>query len=181
MKIGILAAIISAAFATGALGAQGAQGAPSPRDRASWFQQPCLGDSVDSFEWTRYDLHGVRIRIPRQARHVKHPSIDELHFALGQARMSMRLHLDASQLFARQYRPEFTRRHCTGDLGGLMAEAISMGGGSWYGFSALWADADRGEWLAVVISGPRYDDVTALRRTLLTISFPDERLPGRPR
>lgn len=155
--------------------ALGAQDAPSPLDPESWFQQPCLGDSVDSFEWTRYDLHGIRIRIPRNARHVKHPGLDELHFALGRARMTLRLHRDASRLFAQQYRPELTRRHCTGEVGGRLAEAISMGGGSWYGFAARWADADRGEWLAVVISGSRFDDVTALRRALFTISFPEER------
>ena len=172
MKICILAVAISMAIAPVALRAQDAL---SPRDPESWFQHPCQIDSVDSFEWTRYDLHGIRIRIPRNVRHVKHPSIDELHFALGQARMTLRLHRDASQMFAQQYRPDLTRRQCAGDLGGLMAEAISMGGGSWYGFAARWADADRGEWLAVVISGPRFDDVTTLRRTVFTIVFPGER------
>jgi hypothetical protein len=89
--------------------------------------------------------------------------------------MVMRLHRDASQLFARQWRPDLTRRYCAGDLSGLLAEAISMGGGSWYGFAARWADADRGEWLAVVISGSRFEDVTALRWTVFTILFPGER------
>lgn len=172
MKAGILSTLISITIASAALPAQDA---PSPRDHESWFQQPCLGDSVDSFEWTRYDLHGIRIRIPKNARHVKYPSVDELHFALGQARMTMRLHRDASQLFARQWRPEQTRRHCIGDLHGLMGEAISLGGGSWWGFAVRWADADRGEWLAVVITGSRFDDVNALRKTLFTISFPGER------
>lgn len=172
MKIRSLTALISMAIAPVALHAQEAS---SPRDPESWFQQPCLRDSVDSFEWTRYDLHGIRIRIPREARHVKHPSVDELHFALGQARMTLRLHRDASQMFARQYRPDFVRRQCTGELAGLLAEAISLGGGTWWGFAARWADADRGEYLAVVLSGSRFEDVTALRRTLFTIVFPGER------
>jgi hypothetical protein len=171
MKAGILFTLVSIAIASAALPAQEP---PSPRDPESWFQQPCLGDSIDSFEWTRYDLHGIRIRIPRDARHVKHPSLDELHFALGGARMIMRLHRDASQLFAQQWRPSLTRRYCAGELGGLLAEAISMGGGTWYGFAARWADADRGEWLAVVISGSRYEDVTALRKTVFTLLFPGE-------
>jgi hypothetical protein len=172
MKIRVLMTVVATLFPA----TLSSQVAPSPRDEESWFQQPCLGDSVDSFEWTRYDLHGIRIRIPRDARHVKYPNIDELHFALGQARMTLRLHHDASRLFANQYRPESTRRHCTGEMGGLMAEAISLGGGSWHGFAARWADADRGEWLAVVISGTRFEDVTKLRRTLFTISFPGERV-----
>lgn len=172
MKSRILAVIIAMGIAPVALRAQEVT---SPRDPYSWFQQPCRGDSVDSWEWTRYDLHGIRIRIPREARHVKHPSIDELHFALGQARMTLRLHRDASQLFAQQYRPDMVRRQCAGELSGLLAEVISLGGGTWWGFAARWADADRGEWLAVVISGSRFEDVTALRRSLFTIVFPGER------
>ena len=42
------------------------------------------------------------MRVPREVRHVKHPSVDELHFALGQARMTLRLHRDASQMYAQQ-------------------------------------------------------------------------------
>src|SRR5688572_3231137 len=45
-----LTATISMALASFALHAQEA---PSPRDPDSWFQVPCLPDSVDSFEWTR--------------------------------------------------------------------------------------------------------------------------------
>ena len=67
------------------------------------------------------------------------------------------------------------RPQWAGELGGLMAEVISLGGGTWWGFAARWVDADRGEWLAVVISGSRFEDVTALRRTLFTIVFPGER------
>lgn len=144
----------------------------------TWFEEPCLPDSADSFFWTRYDLHGVRIRIPPGARHVKYPSIDELHFRLGEATLRLRLHRDASALFARYYTPERKRRHCSGDIGGLLAEAISFGTHPFYGFAARWPDADRGEWLAAVVQGSRLTEVTQLRRALFTIVFPDERRQG---
>jgi len=146
-------------------------------DENAWFQSPCLPDSVDDFEWTRYDLHGIRIRVPREVRHIKMPSVDELHFRIGQASMKMRLHRDASQLFRAYYTPQRTRRHCSGDIGGSLAEVISFGSGGAgdWGFAALWADADRGEWLTAVIHGNRVSDVTLLRKTLFTIVFPGER------
>jgi hypothetical protein len=154
-----------------------AQGAitPAPTDHGAWLQEPCLPDSVDSYFWTRYDLRGIRIRIPNGVKHVKQPKLDELHFRLGQATMRLRVHRDASQLFAATYTPQNTRKHCFGDIGGLMAEAISLGGGTWFGFAARWPDADRGEWLAAIIRGTRLADVTSLRRTLFTIVFADER------
>lgn len=141
----------------------------------AWFYSPCLGDSVDSFDWTRFDLHGVRIRIPRDARQVKVPSPDELQFRYGSATLTMRLHRDASQLFMRYYTPANTRRFCAGELAGLAAEMVSLYGGTHFGFAARWPDADRGEWLTAVVTGGRLEDVTFLRRALFTITFPDAR------
>ena len=168
-----LAALVIPAFAARAQGAI----TPLPDNAGAWFAEPCRPDSADDFEWTRYDLHGIRIRVPRQVRHIKHPSVDELHFRLGQSTMRLRLHRDASQLFAAYYTPQRTRRHCSGDIGGLLAEAISFGAGgaSDFGFAARWADADRGEWLTAIVHGRRIEEVTLLRRTLFTIVFPDER------
>src|SRR5262245_26522875 len=65
-----------------------------------WFWNPCLNDSADTWGWTRYDLRGVRLRLPRDVKQVKVPNLDELHFRLGQANMTLRLHNDASQMFA---------------------------------------------------------------------------------
>ena len=154
-----------------------AQGAITPArdDDRAWLHEPCLPDSADSFFWTRYDLRGIRIRIPNGVKHITNPKLDELHFRLGQATMRLRVHRDASQLFAEVYTPQNTRKYCRGDIGGLTAEAISLGGGSWFGFAARWADADRGEWLVAVIRGSRLADVTVLRRTLFTLLFPGER------
>jgi hypothetical protein len=146
-------------------------------DANAWMHSPCLGDSVDSFEWTRYDLHGIRIRVPREVKHVKVPNLDELHFRYRSATMRLRLHRDASQLFASYYTPQRTRRYCAGELSGLPADMISLGGGADFGFAARWPDADRGEWLAAVITGNRLEDVTVLRRTLFTIVFPGARIP----
>lgn len=150
-----------------------AQAATIIEDHA-WFEEPCLPDTADSFFWTRYDLQGIRIRIPPGVRHVKVPSLDELHFRYGQAWMQLRMARDASKLFAAHYTPDLKRRHCSGDIGGLIAEVISLGPPG-YGFAARWPDADRGEWLAVVIQGSRLAEVTYLRRALFTIVFPDER------
>ena len=154
-----------------------AQGAITPNrpNADAWFQDPCEPDSVDDFFWTRYDLHGVRIRVPAPARQVKVPNVDELHFRAGQAVMRLRVHRNASSLFAQYYTPDKTIRYCTGDIGGLFAEAISFRIGAWYGFAARWPDADRGEWLSAVIQGRTLDEVTWLRRTLFTLVFPDER------
>ena len=139
----------------------------------AWFYSPCLSDSVDSFEWTRYDLRSVRIRVPREIRRVPFPSPDELHFRSGQATLRLRLHNDASTLFAQHYRPDNTFRHCMGEIAGLAVEAISFRTAvNAYGFAARWADADRGEWLAAVITGRSLAEVTAQRRTLFTILFP---------
>jgi hypothetical protein len=169
--VGLLMAI---AITAADLQAQGAI-TPARVDDSGWVHEPCLPDSVDSFFWTRYDLRGIRIRIPNGVKHIKNPSLDELHFRLGQATMRLRVHLDASRIFAEVYTPQNTRKHCFGDIGGLMAEAISLGGGSWFGFAARWPDADRGEWLTAVIRGGRLAEVTLLRRTLFTLVFPDER------
>ena len=159
-----------------AIGGQGAITA-APNDAGAWFADPCRPDSADDFTWTRYDLHGIRIRVPREIRQVKQPSIDELHFRIGRSSMVLRLHRDASRLFAQVYSPERARRHCWGDVGGLLAEAISFGAGGAndYGFAARWPDADRGEWLTAIVHGRRLEEVTLLRRTLFTIVFPDER------
>jgi hypothetical protein len=142
----------------------------------AWFYSPCLTDTVDSFDWTRFDLHGVRIRIPRDARQVKVPSPDELQFRYRSATLTMRLHRDASQLFMRYYTPSNTRKFCAGELAGLAAEMVSLYGGTHFGFAARWPDADRGEWLTAVVTGGRLEDVTFLRRALFTITFPDARV-----
>jgi hypothetical protein len=138
----------------------------------AWFYSPCLSDSVDSFEWTRYDLRGIRIRVPRQFRREPYPSPDELHFKSGQTTLRLRLHNDASQLFAQYHRPGNTFRYCTGEMGGLAVEAVSLGTVLRPGFAARWADADRGEWLTAVVQGRSLAEVTALRRALFTLTFP---------
>jgi hypothetical protein len=144
-------------------------------NRDAWFQSPCESDSVDSFEWTRYDLRAVRIRVPRDIRRVPHPDLNELHFQKGRARLRLRVHNDASRLFAEYYRPEKTYRHCFGEMSGLSVEAISFREYANYGFAARWPDADRGEWLAAVITAPTLAEATALREALFTIQFPGER------
>lgn len=148
--------------------------AEAPESNAdAWFYSPCLGDSVDSFEWTRHDLRALRIRVPRDIRRVPYPSPDELHFQSGQATLRLRLHNDASQLFAQYYRPDITYRHCAGEIAGLPVEAISFRpGATSYGFAARWAGADRGEWLTAIIQGRSLEQVTALRRALFTLTFP---------
>lgn len=137
----------------------------------AWFYAPCLSDSVDSFNWTRYDLRAVRIRVPREIRRNPMPEVNELHFKKGRATMRLRLHNDASQLFAAYYRPERTYKYCQGEFAGLPMEAVSFRDGN-YGFAARWPDADRGEWLAVVITAPTLAEVTAMRRALFTLTFP---------
>jgi len=143
---------------------------------SGWFYNPCLGDSVDTWGWTRYDLRGVRLRAPKEVHQVKVPSQDELHFKVGQAYLRLRLHNDASQVFADVNKPDKTYRHCYGDVSGQLAELISFKPGQTsYGFAALWPDAEKGEWLAAVITGSRLEDATLLRRVLFTITFPDKR------
>jgi hypothetical protein len=141
----------------------------------AWFYAPCESDSVDSFTWTRYDLGAVRIRVARDIRRIPVPDVNELHFRKGGARMWLRLHNDASQLFAAYYAPGKTYRHCTGEMSGLAVEAISFRESTNYGFAARWADADRGEWLAAVITAPTLAEATAMRRALFTLAVAGER------
>jgi hypothetical protein len=103
--VGLLMAI---AIAGAELRAQGVI-TPARVDDSGWLHEPCLPDSVDSFFWTRDDRRGIRIRIPNGVKHVKHPGLDELHFRLGQATMRLRVHRDASQMFAQVYTPQNTR------------------------------------------------------------------------
>lgn len=137
----------------------------------AWFYAPCLGDSVDSFEWTRYDLRALRIRVPRDIRRVPFPDPNELRFQKGRATLRLRLHNDASRLFMEYYTPDRTYRHCQGELNGRAVEAISFRFRG-YGFAARWPDADQGEWLTAVITAPTLAEAAALRRTLLTLRFP---------
>lgn len=141
----------------------------------TWFYSPCLSDSVDSFEWTRYDLHGIRIRVARDIRRVPYPNIDELRFKKGRAEMRLRLHNDASQLFTVYNKPDRTFRHAHCELAARLAETISFRLGAWYGYAALWPDADRGEWLTAVVTAPTLAEATAMRRSLFTISFAEQR------
>jgi hypothetical protein len=141
-----------------------------------WFYNPCLPDSVDTWGWTRYDLRGLRLRAPREVRQVKVPNIDELHFRVGQAHLRLRLHNDASRMFADVNVSNKAYRRCYAEISGQLAEAISFKPGQTsYGFAALWPDAERGEWLAAVIQASRLEDATMLRRVLFTIIFPDKR------
>jgi hypothetical protein len=141
----------------------------------AWLYLPCAIDSVDSFTWTRYDLRAVRIRVPREIRRVPVPEVNELHFQKGRAKMRLRLHNDASQLFAAYYKPELTFKYCQGEMAGLPVEAISLRLGSNYGFAVRWADADRGEWLSALVTAPTLAEATAMRRALFTLDFPGER------
>ena len=141
----------------------------------AWFYSPCAGDSADSFYWTRYDLRAVRIRVPRDIRRNPVPEINELHFKKGRATMRLRLHNDASQLFAAYYKPEYTYKYCQGEIAGLPVEAASLRLGANYGFAVRWPDADRGEWLSAVITAPTLAEATAMRRALFTLTFPGER------
>jgi hypothetical protein len=146
-----------------------------------WYSNPCQHDSVDSFEWTRYDLRGIRIRIPRDIRHVPYPDLNELRFQKGPARMRLRLHNDASQLFTQYEKGERGVLFCATDIAGRLAEAIRFEGppttgyARTVGFAARWPDADQGEWLTAVITATSMADATALRQTLFTIVFPDGR------
>lgn len=169
--IGFLTAIVTTPVVTQAQGGT----PPAQATRTAWYEEPCLPDSVDDFEWTRYDLHGIRIRVPREARSVPVPGGDELKFRKGQATMRLRLHRDAHGLFRDYRQPQFVHRYCTSDLGGVMAEAISFRQGFREGFAASWADAENGEYLTAVIVGSVTADVTFLRRALFTIQFPGER------
>jgi hypothetical protein len=148
----------------------------SKENENGWFWNPCLPDSADTWGWTRYDLHGVRFRVPPNVRHVKVPNTDELHFSTGHASLRLRLHNNASQLFAEVNTPQKRYRQCYNDVSGQLAELMSFRPGQTsYGFAALWPDADRGEWLAAVISGSRLEDVTLLRRVLYAIDFPGKK------
>jgi hypothetical protein len=116
----------------------------------------------------------VRIRVPRDIRRVPHPDLNELRFQKGRATLRLRVHNDASGLFAVYYTPEKTYRHCQGEMSGLAVEAISFRFRG-YGFAARWPDADHGEWLAAVITAPTLAEATAMRRALFTLTFPGER------
>ncbi len=106
---------------------------------------------------------------------MKVPNVDELHFRVGQAHLRLRLHNDASRMFADVNKPDKTYRHCYQEISGQLAEVISLKPGQTsYGFAALWPDAERGEWLAAVITASRLADATLLRRVLFTIIFPDK-------
>ena len=147
--------------------------ATAPTDNPDrWFYSPCASDSVDSFSWTRYDLRAVRIRVPRDIRRIPMPEVNELHFRKSRATMRLRLHNDASQLFAAYYKPDKTHKYCQGELSGRAVEAISFREGANYGFAVRWPDADRGEWLSAVVTAPTLAEATALRRSLLTLTFP---------
>lgn len=169
--IGVLAATATTSVVTQAQEAT----PPAQGTRSAWFEEPCLPDSVDDFEWTRYDLHGIRIRVPREARSIPVPGGDELMFRKGQATLRLRLNRDAHGLFRDYRQPHYVHRYCVGDLGGVMAEAISFRQGFRQGFAATWADAEKGEYLTAVIHGSVTADVTFLRRALFTIQFPGER------
>ena len=94
------------------------------------------------------------------------------HFQKGRARMRLRLHNDASQLFAVYRQPTKAYKYCQGEMAGLAIEAVSFRDNGNYGFAARWADADRGEWLAAVVTAPTIHEATALRRSLFTLTFP---------
>ena len=143
---------------------------------AGWFFNPCLGDSVDTWGWTRYDLRGVRLRAPKEVRQVKVPDQNELHFRTGQGNLRLRLHNDASQVFAALDVPEQVFRRCDASLSGQLAEVFSFGKpGGPFGYAARWPDAEKGEWLAATLSAPNIEDATLLRRMLFTIMFPGKR------
>ncbi len=142
------------------------------RNPDAWFYEPCASDSVDSFTWTRYDLGAVRIRVPRDFRRVQEPDINELHFRKGRTTLMLRLHNDASRVFAMYHTPGRTHRYCQGELAGLAVEAISFRDDGSYGFAARWPDVERGEWLAAVVTAPTLAEATAIRRALLTLTFP---------
>ena len=140
-----------------------------------WFWEPCLFDSVDTWGWTRFDLRAVRLRLPPDAKQRKDPDKDELHFRLGQATMSMRLHNDASQMFAK-VNTAGRFKQCWGEFSGQLAEAITFKPGpTSYGFAIIWPGADRGEWLTAVIQSGTLEDAAKLRRSLFAIVFPDKR------
>lgn len=139
----------------------------------AWFHAPCDSDSVDSFEWTRYDLMELRIRVPRDIRRVAFPDVNELRFVKGRATLRLRLHNDASALLREIRDAGHTYRQCEGELAGHRVEAMSFREGfGFYGFAARWPDASRGEWLAAVVQAPTLAEATALRRVLFTLTFP---------
>jgi hypothetical protein len=158
-----------------ALGAQGAIIERPSTGTTEWFEAPCLTDSVDAGAWPLYEVRGVRLRVAPAFVRTKVPVADELHFRQGRARLVLRVRRDASALFKEYYRPELTYRYCEGEIGGFLAEVISFRQGSSYGFAARWPDADRGDWLAAVLTAPTLEQATALRRVLFTLEFPGER------
>lgn len=147
-----------------------------PESANDWFNAPCLPDNSDDFDWTRYSLHGIRIRVPRGTQEVKVPDQDELMFRAGSATLFLRLNVTANRLYAQYNMPDRVHRFCTDDIGGWIADAISFRRGAGYGFASLWADADRGEWLTAVVEANTLSEVTWLRRALFTIEFPGERI-----
>jgi hypothetical protein len=141
-----------------------------------WYWNPCVGDSVDSWGWTRYDLHGIRLRAPNEVRQVKAPDQDELQFRTGNGTLRLRLHNDASKVLADLSVPSQAPRRCNMEVSGRPAEVISFGKpGDVFGFAVLWPDAERGEWLAAWLYAPKLEEATLLRRVLFTIVFPDKR------
>lgn len=158
-------------WAAQAAGAQGAISERAATGTTEWYEAPCLTDSVDAAEWTLYEMRGIRVRVPAEFKRIKVPVVDELHFRRGRAQMQLRVRLDASSLFKEYYTPQRTYRYCQGELGGRMVEAISFREGTAFGFSARWPDADRGEWLSVVIIAPTLREATALRRALFTLEL----------
>lgn len=166
--------LLAMAVTPAILQAQGAI-AVVPDKNDAWFQEPCLGDSSDTWGWTRYDLHGISIRVPRGARNIPVPGGDELKFASGRATLRLRLHRDAREMFRQINLTRSVQRRCMDSVGGILAEVISFGTIMNPGFAANWADADRGEYLTAVVSGWSIEDVAFLRRALFTIHFPGER------
>lgn len=138
-----------------------------------WFYNPCLGDSVDTWGWTRYDLRGVRLRAPKEVRQVKATIKDELNLNIGKASLRLRLHNDSAKVFAELNLPQTVNRRCDADISGQAAEVFSFKPGeNSYGLAVRWPNADSGEWLEAVIQSSNLDDAAKLRRTLFTITFP---------
>ena len=139
----------------------------------AWFWNPCAGDSVDTWGWTRYDLRGVRLRAPKQVRQVQAPDKDELQFRANDGTLRLRLHNDANKVLADLSAPGQSPRRCNMEISGRPAEVISYGKpGDVFGFAVLWPDAEKGEWLAAWLSASKIEDATLLRRVLFTIVFP---------
>lgn len=144
---------------------------------SSWFYNPCLGDSVDTWGWTRYDLRGVRIWAPREIRQVKTSTGDELNLSVGKATLRLRLHNDSTKVFAGLNLPQSSRNSCDASISDHPANAFSFRPtANTFGLAVRWPDADSGDWLEAVIQSSNLDDAAKLRRTLFTITF-----TGKPR